>query len=269
MGLEQPLFPIPAYTVENLSQKPLWEAGIFLLRVHSPSYPGAVTEKIRHYPLPTVTYRGRILRSDENESPRARLFKTNMSDLDVSASGYFSSDSEGTAREGMPDLDWVGELGPRWNWWWVRNPVTELRFALPFRGVFTTTIWTWKSLGVSLTPGFVWDQKRTRIPGLRFSHRISFRFVDRRVAGYFYNVAPIYVTPERPVYSAENGYLGESVSSRVTWQKGRVFTSFGVIVDDYTRSSFRESPLLQSNFNVSGFFGIGYDLIESKERAIE
>jgi outer membrane protein len=246
---------------------PLWQAGIFAIHISNPSYPGADTTQKHSFVLPAVTYRGKILRADENESPRARFFRSDMSELDISAAAYFSSDSEGTAREGMPDLDYVGELGPRFNWWWIRNKEMEVRSAFPIRSVFSTDFARFRTLGSSFTPTFYLDFKKLPVEGFQFFTSLSFQFLDRGAAGYFFNVDPAFVRADRSAYQVQSGYMGESLSTRVVWKIGRTYTSFGVSVDDYTRSSFRDSPLLKNRQTLSSFIGIGYDLIDSEARA--
>ena len=97
--------------------KPLFEVRLVSAGAYLPDYPGSKQSHASGLALPYFAYRGRVLRSDEKGALRGRLIKTERVELDLSFDGAFSSDSgENDARRGMPDLDWMGEVGPRVEW---------------------------------------------------------------------------------------------------------------------------------------------------------
>ncbi len=258
-----------AAVTDDSERPPLWQAGPFAVQTNNPSYPGADTGQQHNFVLPGVTYRGKILRADENESPRARFFRTDNMDLDLSADAYFSSHSEGTAREGMVDLDYVGELGPRINYWWVKDSEREIKGAIALRSVFSTNFTRFESLGWSFTPTMTWNFKKAFFDNLQLYTSLSFHFLDRGAAAYFFNVESKDARPGRPAYEVQTGYMGESWGAHLVWKWGRLYATAGLSLDDFTRSSFRESPLLKTRLEVSNFFGIGYDMFDSKARGKE
>lgn len=247
---------------------PLWEMGAFAVRIYSVDYPGAEQGQWRHFLLPTLNYRGKILRAEENESPRARFLHGEMYDLDLSGSGSFSADSKNsTVRDGMPDLDWIGEFGPRWNQWFIREKELELRFSLPFHAVISTDFARTRHVGYAFSPTIHLDQKILPIEGLSLRHQLSFQFIDQGVADYYYTVDPTFARTGRPAFRANGNYLGEKWTTLVTQQSGRFFVMAGLQVNRYKNSDFIQSPLLRRDVNFSGLVGIGYDFYESEARA--
>ena len=94
--------------------KPLLELGFATGGGYLPDYPAANESHSQHNALPYITYRGKFLRSDEKGLLRGRVVSTRNVELDVSLSGAFSVDSgDNDARRGLPDLDYLGEIGPR------------------------------------------------------------------------------------------------------------------------------------------------------------
>lgn len=247
---------------------PLWEGGLFAVRIYTLDYPGAEHGQWREFLLPTFNFRGRILRAEENEGVRARFLRGEMYDVDLSGSGSFAADSkESTVRDGMPNLDWLGEVGPRWNQWFIREKKLELRLSLPFRGVFSTDFARTKHVGYVFVPTIHFDQKILPLEGVSLNHHLAFYFVDQGLADYYFTVDPVYSRPGREAYRANGNYLGERLSTQITMKSGRFFTTAGLQMDRYKNSDFIESPLLRRDVNYSGFVGIGYDLFESEARA--
>ncbi len=90
---------------------PLWEYGVVGLASRLPYYPGSKAYLNYVLPLPYLIYRGKIIKASDNEL-RGIFWRTNKFETDVSFSWNPPVSSNHTAREGMPDLDTIVEMGP-------------------------------------------------------------------------------------------------------------------------------------------------------------
>jgi outer membrane scaffolding protein for murein synthesis (MipA/OmpV family) len=199
---------------------PLWTAGLFAVAGHHAVYPGAARRTTSAALLPFITYRGPLLRL-ESGNAGLRAMRTPRAELDFSASASFGSGGRDTgAREGMPAVGKLAEIGPS-----LRINLGELRedgqrppgrLDLPVRLVFDV-------------------DRDLRYTGVSFEPRLSLRLADwsgwtpsvyvgalfgsRGLNDMYYGVDPIYVTPARPAYTAKAGLvatrLGMSISGRL------------------------------------------------------
>ena len=95
---------------------PVVEAGVFGGAALLPDYPASGQSHARGVVLPWLIYRGELLRSDDR-GLRGRLWRDRDLEFTVNANGAVGSRSrDNRAREGMPDLDWLGEIGPSLRW---------------------------------------------------------------------------------------------------------------------------------------------------------
>ena len=114
--------------------------------------------------------------------------------LDFSLGGSLSAESEGNAaRAGMPDLDFLFELGPRLNTLLFRRVhddggTTSVRWLNSFRGTVST------DFGSLDTRGFLFKSelefRRKRLFGSNFDIQLQFdtTWASRRLHDYFYTV---------------------------------------------------------------------------------
>ena len=196
---------------------PLWTAGLFAVAGHHAVYPGAARRTTSAALLPFITYRGPLLRL-ESGTAGLRAMRTPRAELDFSAAASFGSGGQDSgAREGMPAVGKLAEIGPS-----LRVNLGELRDdgqRPPWR--------------LDLPVRFVFDVDRDlRYAGVSFEPRLSLRLADwsgwtpsayvgalfgsRSLNDMYYGVDPIYVTPSRPAYTAKAGLvstrLGMSIS---------------------------------------------------------
>jgi outer membrane protein len=233
---------------------PLWELGIGGGSVYAPDYPGSNHMNTWFIPFPFGVYRGEIVHSDRRGGTRARLLHRATWELNVSAGGGLPSSAHANgARDGMPDLEWVGEAGPRVMIdLWEDEPTGRLfRLGIPLRSALSTNGRHLTDRGFIFSPELMYDNPR--IFGTRadaFAH-ITMDFLDRRYANYFYGVTPRYETAERPAYVARGGYLRTELSLGLMLPfketRLRVFT-FGSL-STLDGSSNRASPLFKSAYN--------------------
>src|ERR1035437_3220730 len=154
------IFSKPLFAVEVIESttSPLWELGAGGGGTYVPDYPGSDQAHTWGIPFPYVIYRGEFLHSDRRGAARIRLVDKASYEFNVSGSGGLPSSSAGNhAREGMPDLEWLGEAGPRFMVDLYRGPnLTLLRVALPLRFAYS------------------WDGRRMRDRGYVFAPELLF-----------------------------------------------------------------------------------------------
>ncbi|MBT3306293.1 MAG: MipA/OmpV family protein [Alphaproteobacteria bacterium] len=261
----------------SLSKKtePLWEIGVGGAGAYAPHYPGAEQSQFRFLPFPWFTYRGKVFRSDD-KGFRGRILKSDRIELDVSvrASLPVSSD-DNDARSGMPELDWLGEVGPRLqiNILKTGNKYRNARidFELPLRSVFSTDLsdsFDWR--GFVIAPSL--SYRNRNINGTGFNLKISGEpiFASEKLMDYFYQVDSEYVTPNRSAFDAEAGYLGTRFSLGLNRKFGSRWT-IGVHtnVQNYSGSKNSDSPLSFETTNFSALIGFKFALFQSDKHVAD
>jgi outer membrane scaffolding protein for murein synthesis (MipA/OmpV family) len=193
---------------------PLWEVGFVLGTSYMPDYPAANQSSIHYLPIPVLIYRGEIFRAGDKGLVRGRLLHTRDVELDVSVNGGFPSNSDDNdARSGMPDLDWLGEVGPRLQWTVARaarNAKVDLE--IPVRAVFSTDFHSDISYrGLVLVPEIAYQNAGFLDSGVGIKLGLSSTFASEDLQDYFYQVSAPYATASRAAYDAEAGYMGSKL----------------------------------------------------------
>lgn len=246
---------------------PLWELGMAAAAVSVPDYPGSDRNRLRVLPLPYGIYRGKTLRADD-EGVRSRYRFSPTLELDLSFGGALPADSRGNAaREGMPDLDLLLELGPQLTVV-LAEPErgASWRLALPARAVFSTDLTDFRWRGLLFAPEL--SYARTRVGGSAWTSSLSMGsdFGTAPLTRYFYEVAPEYARPGRPAYRAEAGYLESSLTAALSRTFGEKLTLFAFGRATSLRgSSNADSPLLREDLNFTVGLGFTYSLRRSRE----
>ena len=176
-----------------------------------PDYRGSDESRYYVLPIPYFVYRGDKLRVDR-QGPRAKVFESPRLELDFSALITPPVDSaKNRARQGMPDLDPVLEIGPKLNLTLWRDRAREARFDARFavRGVIATDLSHTEDAGYVFHPHLYLGLKPALLGGKwDFSAQIGPLYGSDRYHQYYYGVAPQFATPERPAYQASAGYSG-------------------------------------------------------------
>ncbi len=163
-ALALPLTPFGATAAEAEAGEPLWEVGLVGVVGWLPDYPAADQNHLRWLVVPRVVYRGPILRLGEKGLIRGLLVETERLELDVSLTGSFAADADDNrARRGMPDLDWLGEIGPRLTIGLLGERERRgLSLDLQARAVFSTDLSSFDYRGLVFHPELVWRTAESR-----------------------------------------------------------------------------------------------------------
>lgn len=253
--------------------KPKFEFEIIGLGAYTPDYPGSDQMNPHGLAVPWLTYRGSFLRTDEKGSVRGRIVDTPRFGLDVSAKGAFPVNSkDNDARDGMPDLDWMGEIGPKFrltlaNW---TNPTTgrraRLNFELPVRAAFSTDFSDLDYRGILAHPQLAYDNND--IWGTRVKLGVGPMFATKELTEYFYQVDRAYVRADRPAYEAEAGYMGLRAGLSLARPLGERVTLMGSAnFDSFQGAANEDSPLMKDTTNIGVMLGLSVSLYRSEAPA--
>lgn len=261
-ALALPLTPFGATAAEAEAGEPLWEVGLVGVVGWLPDYPAADQNHLRWLVVPRVVYRGPILRLGEKGLIRGLLVETERLELDVSLTGSFAADADDNrARRGMPDLDWLGEIGPRLTIGLLGERERRgLSLDLQARAVFSTDLSSFDYRGLVFHPELVWRTADIADSAIGLEARFGPIFADERLMDYFYEVPPQFVTPARPRFDADPGYLGSFLAVRLGRRlAGRVRLGLSGRLGLHTGATNDDSPLFRDEVT----FGIGTSLIWS------
>lgn len=236
--------------------KPLWEVGVIGGGGLVPGYPASRETNAKGIGSPYLIYRGKFLRVGEKGIVRGRLAQHRNWELDLSVDGSFSSKSDDDkARKGMPDLDTLVEFGPRFQYTLARAARdAKIDFELPVRAVFSVDFVDVGFRGFNLAPRIAYQNENFVWSGLELKLSAGASFVTTRVAEYFYRVRAGHQTLSRPLYEANGGYMGSSVSlvfARMVTRKIKIFV-LGV-TNFHHGAANENSPLFRDKTT----FGIG------------
>jgi outer membrane scaffolding protein for murein synthesis (MipA/OmpV family) len=250
-------------------QLPVFEAGIAGGGGWLPAYPASDQNRWRGLAVPYIIYRGSVFRADDS-GLRARTNLADGIELSVSASGGVNASSDDvTARQGMPDLQWLGEIGPnlRFTLWRGEDEAAPQRIVLdtPVRAVFSTD---WSSVsfrGFTFAPDIAYEHMHFLSPFARLRVSAGVVFGTDRYAEYFYDVAPQFARADRPAYNAQAGYVGSrlSVSYRLPLSE-RFSIVAGGRVENFSGATNADSPLFRNEWNFSVVAGFAVSLWRSE-----
>lgn len=249
------------------ARQPLWEVGVIAGGVSTPAYPGAAERSNRALALPFIIYRGKVFRSDQS-GINARLLRSDVFELDVGFAASLPSRSDaGAARDGMPDLGTLLEAGPRLKVNLARpTPLSRVRLDLPLRSVF-------EARGGMRHQGWTFEPKviyEWRDQSAQWTGDVYLGAVlgNRKINGYFYDVAPQYARLDRPAYEADSGLILTRVGLSGSRKLNDDLRLFGFVrYETYSGAANRDSPLMKKNTGSSAGIGLAWTLRRSERRA--
>lgn len=252
------------------SNKPLYEFGVVGGSAFVPDYPASEQGRIRYLAFPQIRYRGLRFRSDEEDSLKARILLNPLYGFDLSGSGAFSAKSDkNDARKGMHDLDWMGELGPRFYLFLVRTEKLWVRVFLPVRMAFSTDLTGATYQGLVFAPSI---NTRYYFDDSKFNSiilSVTRTHTTHQVQEFYYEVDRKNVTPDRPEYDARSGYMGTSVGLAYIYEKDQTGIYMGLGVSSYKGAANSGSPLHKSDYNYAAFIGFSYLFYQSEARGYQ
>jgi outer membrane scaffolding protein for murein synthesis (MipA/OmpV family) len=251
---------------------PLFELGMGGISGAFPDYPASDQSHIQALPFPYMIYRGAILRADDKDGARARVLQSPMFEFDLSVSASFPAHSgDNSARMGMPDLDWMFELGPRFIIYLMKNSDGQtLAVRVPLRVVFSTDVKSVSHRGYVFAPGLLWISPRISKLDLQAYAAASLNFANEALMSYFYHVGPEYAVPGRPEYLAKEGYMGIDYRAGLTMQLNDRLRLISVVgLSSFGGSANRKSPLFKQELTAMGTVALIWVFVKSDARSTE
>jgi outer membrane protein len=138
VALAATLSSYPSLVRAQEADKPLFEVGIGGFSP-VPDYPASEQSHVQAAALQFVIYRGNFLRASR-EGLQGRVYRSNRITFEISLEGALGSSADDNyARQGMPDIDLLGEIGPGLRINLLRNAdrADRVDLTLPLRGVFS------------------------------------------------------------------------------------------------------------------------------------
>ncbi len=250
--------------------KPLFELGVVVGGAYLPDYPAAAQRHLNGIALPYFAFRGKIFRSDEKGLLRSRLVKTDRLEFDISLDGAFASDSDkNDARRGMPDLDWLGEVGPRLQWTVARAAHSaKVDLELAVRAAFSTDLSRIESRGYVFEPEIAYQHENFLQQNLEVKWSLGAVFATEDLMDYFYEVEPRFVSAARPTFDAKSGYLGTRSQLSLVKELGPRFSLLTAFRLDYLGGAENEdSPLFKNEVTFGAGAALVWSFYQSKARA--
>ena len=253
--VEPALEPPPAEKPDAL---PLWEVGIGGGIGWTPDYPAAGQNHVRGLALPFAKYRGEFFQADGG-SARGIFINTDKVEFDISFAGSLPADSDDNdAREGLDDLDFLGEIGPRLSYFFERDQAgNQKRIDIAFRAVLSTDFRNFDYVGLILHPYFA--QEFVDVGGiedLEADWSIGARWADEGVMDLFYEVPLEGANASRAAFDAKPGYLGSNIYGAISYPfTDHLKLAFAGNLASYHGAKNRDSDLFVDKWNIG--FGLG------------
>ena len=255
-----------AWSQDDLDEAlPLWDYGVALAYLRFPFYPASEQTRTWYLPVPTFEYRGEILRSTQKEGTRAYFFRSENWSLEVGGAGVVEVKSDETfARQGMSDIPWSLQLGPKLVY--RDGEGTEVNFGL-YQSIITDFIRS-KTNGsiyqTEISHAWVYPIKKSFA---KTKIGLTGWGISQEYAGTYFDVKTQDVTTSRAQYESRAGFLSYEISLGQSF-KFRKYSIFAYLdTERFELSANRRSPLHRSDENLSITFGITYVLGESERKA--
>ncbi|GAB5380124.1 MAG: hypothetical protein Alis3KO_24330 [Aliiglaciecola sp.] len=264
----------PEFDDNGTQNKPLWELGAIGAAFNTPEYPGASQNQNNAIVAPYFVYRGEIFRVGDGSAARAVAVEKDWIEVDLSLdAGFNANSSEDSVRAGMPDLDYVFEIGPQ-----VRLKLFEsgnshsskktLSFKIQTRAAFSTDFGSIDHRGYVFHPELTYQQSGWLQEEDRLTLNLSPVWATEKLHDYFYQVDQAFVTEQRALFDARSGYLGFELSVGYGFDATSAIRVFmGAAVDLYQGSVNEDSPLLTDLDTVSVAAGLIWRFTESQQKA--
>ena len=265
--------PLPEQSAGRAS-RPMWEFGIGGGYFSGFDYPASRDRNQRAVALPFFIYRtasvrfgGGGVRAVAIEKPRVKL------DLSLGASLNSSSDGTGV-RAGLPDLDFLFEIGPQLEMRLLDKPVAsggrlKARFTSELRAVFVTDLSRVGSQGWAAGMGVGLNYLGVRGSRVSLVSSLSLTFANERLQDYFYQVEPEFANPTRPEFDAKGGYLESRLFVGVGFQPLKNVRLFlGTFTEVYEGARNEDSPLFETTSETGFIAGFSWT-IKTSDRQVQ
>jgi outer membrane scaffolding protein for murein synthesis (MipA/OmpV family) len=254
--------------------QPLWEFGVGGGFVEVPNYPASSERNFVALAAPYLIYRGDVFRVGGGGGARAVVVEDRNLEIDISLGGAFSADSdENTAREGMPELDFLFEIGPQLvyrvkDFDFEGGGNGRLNLRMQARAVFSTDFDRIDDRGYVFEPELAYQQRGRLFENTGLNASLSLVFATEELHDYFYQVDEPFVTSQRGLYDASGGYLGAQLGVSFSFPIRENMRGFlGGSFRFHQGAANEDSPLFEDDITYSIGAGFVWRLYKSETNA--
>ncbi|WP_395338556.1 MipA/OmpV family protein [Ningiella sp. W23] len=254
--------------------QPLWEFGAGGGFVEVPNYPASSERNFVALAAPYVIYRGDVFRLGGGGGVRAVVVEERDFEVDLSLGGAFSADSDdNTVREGMPELDFLFEIGPQLiyrvrDYEFDGGGNARLNLRMQARAVFSTDFERIDDRGYVFEPQLSYQQRGVLFADTAFNASLSFVFASEDLHDYFYQVDEQFVTSDREAFDASGGYLGAELNVGISFPIMKNMRGFaGGSLRFHQGAANEDSPLFEDDLTYSIGLGFVWRLYQSDAKA--
>ncbi len=233
-----------------------WELGIGLSVLDIPFYPGSSQRQTYLVPIPYILYRSENIKVDNGL--QATFLKTPKLRFDLSADfGVPVNSEESIARQGMPDIDLVIQIGPSLEVTLAggRFKPSHTRLEFPLRAAIATDFPSAQYVGWIFEPRLTFETRRPNKTGFAYLLSAGLRYATEEYNDYYYAVDPEFATATRPVFDPDGGYSGLFVDAIANWRTDNLIYFAFVRYQNLSGAEFENSPLVEQNDYI--FVGAG------------
>ena len=226
------------------------ETGLGITAVNVPHYLGSDESEVYVLPVPYIRYQSESLNIDRNFIQQ-KLFQRGDWSIEVSLSGAVPVDNEkSSARKGMDDLDFIGEMGPALQYHFSGDRLSNdaLYLSMPIRGAISTDFSQVSYRGYSFNPRLFW-RKGNQYDDMLVRSQISagIRFASSHLHDYIYGVDARFSNNEREQYTGSAGYGGLTASYNVSALFDGYMLAGFIRYANVSGASFEDSPLVRQS----------------------
>ncbi len=248
-------------------QLPLWEVAFGGGVLSAPHYRGSAESSSYPHPFIFPVYRGKRVKSDES-GIRGILLAGQKARLIFSIDGGLPVRDDDSAREGMPRLGAVGQIGPmlRIKLWERPQNHQTLILDLPVRAAFAVNSGI-EHIGYTAFPKLVYRRRFGLLDSKwKMGLTAGLLWADEKYHDYYYQVDPEFATPTRPAYDAGGGFNGSRLISTFYHRDDKKFLSFYALYDNVSGAAFEDSPLVTAHDGLTAGFVVSWFLAKSRQR---
>lgn len=254
--------------------QPLWEFGAGGAVIDVAKYPASGERNFIALAAPYLIYRGDVFRVGGGNGARAVVVDESDFELDLSFGGAFSADSDdNTVREGMPELDFLFEVGPQIiykvkDYAFDGGGKARLNARLQTRAVFSTDFGSLDHRGYVVEPTLSYQQRGVLFEKTGLNVSFSMTYASEKLHDYFYEVDAAFANVNRAQYDAKGGYLGSELSVGLSFPIAENIRGFfGGSAQFHQGAANENSPLFEDDITYSLGLGFVWRLYESDTKA--
>jgi len=235
-----------------------WEFGAGVTALNTALYPGSSEEDSFIIPFPYFRIQSDNFEVDDGI--RGFLFESPDYRLNISGGlGVPVNSEDSIARNGMPDLDAVLQVGPSFEVIFSggRKKPHEFRLELPLRTAIATDFSSADNIGWIFEPRLSYETLRPFKSGFAYQVRGGLRYSSEEYHAYYYDVPADFSTAQRPEYHADAGYGGAFIDLMSNWRQNDFIYFAFIRYQNLAGTAFEDSPLIED----SNYFSIGIGLM--------